>query len=255
MSDIPAARHALRVVKYLAAQTSPVRASALARDLCIPRSTTYQLIKVLQDEGFLVHYPEERTYGLSPLLAEIGSSYLRAAKLSLLAKPLLEKLVRRTGLPVVSHLGVLHGNDIEYVVRHAAPRAPTLVTEHGVHLPAHLTATGRAVLSLLGKDQLRALYPDPSNLTTRNGRGPASLRELDDILAETRSRGYAIENGEIGDDLASVAVAALDHNGQPAAAVGITFRKIAVDLNLWPQLGAAASISAGALSMRLRGKI
>ena len=81
------------------------------------------------------------------------------------------------------------------------------------------------------------------------------LRELDDILLETRTRGYAVETGEITPEYASVAVAALDHNGYPAAAIGITFRKIAVDQTLWKQLGAAAQISAGALSMRMRGKI
>ena len=255
MSDIPAARHTLRVLKYVASQSGPVRASTLARDLDIPRSTTYQLIKVMQDEGFLVHFPEDRVYGLSSLVSEIGSNYLRTTKLSRLAEPLLEKLVKRTGLPVVAHLGVLHGDDIEYVVKYAALRAPTLVTDIGVHLPSHLTATGRAILSQLSREQVRALYPHQASLTTRNGRGPASLRELDDILLETRTRGYAVETGEITPEYASVAVAALDHNGYPAAAIGITFRKIAVDQTLWKQLGAAAQISAGALSMRMRGKI
>jgi DNA-binding IclR family transcriptional regulator len=255
MADIPAARHTLRLLKYVAAQSGPVRASTMARDLEIPRSTTYQLIRVMQDEGFLVHFPEDRAYGLSPLVSEIGSSYLRSSKLARLAEPLLEKLVRRTGLPVVGHLGVLHGDDIEYVVKFAAVRAPTLVTDIGVHLPSHLTATGRAILSCLPREQVRALYPDQASLTTRNGRGPASLKAFDAILLETRTRGWAMETGEITPDYASIAVAALDHNGYPAAAIGLTFRKIAVDAGLWKQLGAAAQITAGALSMRMRGKI
>ena len=255
MADIPAARHALRVLKFVASQSGPVRAATVVRSLDIPRSTTYQLIRVMQDEGFLVHFPEDRAYGLSPLVSEIGSNYLRTQKGSRLAEPLLAKLVKRTALPVVAHLGVLHNGDIEYAVKNAAMRAPSLVTDVGVHLPAHLTATGRAILSVLSHEQVRALYPDVASLTTRNGRGPRTLRDLDDILAETRARGYAVETGEITPDCASVAVAALDHNGYPAAAVGLTFRKMAVDVGIWPQLGAAAQISAGALSMRLRGKI
>lgn len=255
MADIPAARQALRILKYLATQSGPVRAATLVRELEIPRSTTYQMIKVMLDEGFLVHFPEDSAYGLSPLVFEMGSNYLRTSKVSRLAEPLLQKLVKRTGLPVVGHLGVLHNDEVEYVVKCAAPRAPSLVTEIGVRLPAHLTATGRAILALLPREQVRALYPHASSLTTRDGRGPTTLRELDEILAETRARGYAVETGEITPDYASVAVASLDHNGFPAAAVGITFRKIAVDVGIWPQLGAAAQISAGALSMRLRGKI
>lgn len=255
MGDIPAARHALRILKFVASQNGPVRAATLVRELDIPRSTAYQLIKVMRDEAFLVHFPEDRSYGLSPLLSEIGSNYLRTDKLGLMAEPLLKKLVKRTGLPVVAHLGVLHGDEIEYVAKSAAPRAPSLVTGIGIHLPAHLTATGRAILSMLPKEQVRALYPHPSSLTMRNGRGPRTLGELDDILAATRARGYALETGDITPDYASVAVGSLDHNGYPAAAIGITFRKIAVDIGVWSQLGAAAQISAGALSMRLRGKV
>jgi DNA-binding IclR family transcriptional regulator len=255
MSDIPAARNALRVLKYVAAQSGPVRASTLARELDIPRSSTYQLIKVMQDEGFLVHFPEERAYGLSTLVSEVGSASLRAGRLERLARPLLIKLVKRTGLPVVGHVSVLQGTDVVYVAKQAALRGPTLVTDVGVHLPAHLTATGRSMLANFTPKQVRALYPDRESLFHRAEAGPRTLRELDVLLEETRTRGWAVENGEITKDHASVAVAALDHNGYPAAAIGITFRVTAVDVHLWKQLGAAAAITAGALSMRLRGKI
>ncbi|WBU37668.1 IclR family transcriptional regulator [Homoserinibacter sp. YIM 151385] len=255
MSDIPAARNALRVLKFVAAQSGPVRATTLSRELDIPRSSTYQLIKVMQDEGFLVHFPEERAYGLSPLVSEVGSASMRAGRLERLARPLLVKLVKRTGLPVVGHVSVLQGTDVVYVAKEAAQRAPTLVTDIGVHLPAHLTATGRSILAHFSPKQVRALYPARDSLFHRAEAGPSTLRELDALLEETRSRGWAVESGEITKDHASVAVAALDHNGYPAASIGLTFRVTAVDIHLWRQLGAAAAITAGALSMRLRGRI
>lgn len=61
----------------------------------------------MQDEGYLVHFPESRTYGLSTLVTEVGTAAMRAERLELLARPLLTRLVKRTGLPVVGHVGVL----------------------------------------------------------------------------------------------------------------------------------------------------
>ena len=60
----PAARSALAVLSALARQSGPVPAAVLARDLGLPRSTTYDLLGELVAAGFVVHLPEERRYGL-----------------------------------------------------------------------------------------------------------------------------------------------------------------------------------------------
>jgi DNA-binding IclR family transcriptional regulator len=60
MANVPAAGHALDVLTLLGRHVAPVPASAIARDLGLPRSTTYHLLAVLQEKGFVVHLPEER---------------------------------------------------------------------------------------------------------------------------------------------------------------------------------------------------
>jgi DNA-binding IclR family transcriptional regulator len=252
MPDIPAARNTLHVLGYLARRSGPVRASTLARDLGMPRSSVYQLIAVMMDEGFLVHYPEDRAYGLSTLLSDIGTSSLRTTRLGRLAQPLLDRLVAAVGLPVVAHLSVLSGADVIYVSRVQGFRAPTTVSAIGVRLPSHLTATGRAMLAQLPATQVRALYPHRDDLTTRAGTGPQTLAQLNEILAEGRRLGWSREDGEITPDYGSVGAAALDHNGYPVASVGITFRATASpDL---AGLGAAVRATADALTARLAGR-
>lgn len=251
---VPAARQTLQIIKYLAQHGGPVRASMVSRDLGLPRSTVYHLMRVLQDEGFLVHSPENQAYGLSPLVGEIGSSVSSADSLGRLAGPLLERLVAETGLPVVAHLGVLNHADVAYASKVSAPRAPAVVTSIGVRLPAHLTATGRAMLAALPADQVAAIYSDAAALPMRSGTGPATLAALIELLAETRERGWAVEDGDVTPDYASVAAAVLDHNGYPAAAVGLTFRGSIVDDRQWMLLGRAARNAAVALSTRIRGK-
>ncbi len=255
--EIPAARSTLGVLRYLAARNGPVRAATLARDLGLPRSSAYQLIAVMMDEGFLVHYPEDRTYGLSSFVAEIGTSALRSERLGMLACPLLERLVAQVAaddrVPTVAHLAVLGGADVIYAARVQGFRAPTTVSSVGVRLPAHLTATGRAMLAGLPATQVRAIYPTRDRLTRRNDNGPATLGELDRLLAETRARGYATELGDITAEYASVGAAALDRHDYPVAAIGLTFRLDAVG-DAWEALGSATARTAAALTARLTGR-
>ncbi|MBX3099262.1 MAG: IclR family transcriptional regulator [Salinibacterium sp.] len=257
MSDsprIPAARSTLAILRLLAARSGPVPASTIARELGLPRSSVYQLIAVMMDEGFVVHYPEDHAYGLSGLVSEIGTSALQSERLARLARPLLERLVRELKLPVVAHLAVLSGADVVYAARVQGFRAPTTVSAIGVRLPAHLTATGRAMLALLPAGQVRALYPTRAALIRRNDDGPASLGELDTLLAETRARGWAVEEGDVTAEYGSAGASAVDRNGYPVAAIGLTFRLVATDAQGRAQLGEAVGTTADALTARLTGR-
>jgi DNA-binding IclR family transcriptional regulator len=254
LSSVPAATETLRIIKYLAGHGGPVRASTVSRDLELPRSTTYHLMSVMQQEGFLLHSPENQAYELSPLLADIGSSVLAAGALGRMAKPILERLVAETKLPVVAHLGVLHHSDVVYASKVSAPRAPSVVTSIGVRLPAHLTATGRAMLAELSRDQVRAVYPSAESLVRRTAAGPTTIGQLNAMLQDTRSRGWAVEDGDITLEYASVAAAVLDHTGSPTAAIGLTFRSSVVGPRQWDGLGRATRSAAEALSQRIRGR-
>jgi DNA-binding IclR family transcriptional regulator len=254
VSEVPAARHTLQIVKYLAGHSGPVRASTIARDLDLPRSTTYHLLRVLQDEGFLVHSPEHQAFGLSALVADIGTSVRSADTLARLAHPVLERLIAETKLPVVAHLGVLNHRDVVYASKVSAARAPAVITSIGVRLPAHLTATGRAMLAALPASHIEAIYPRDDSLHTRRGPGPTTLEQLTALLDDARERHWATEDGDITLEYASVAAAVLDHNGYPAAAVGLTFRGSAIGDREWVLLGRATANAAEALSRRIRGK-
>jgi DNA-binding IclR family transcriptional regulator len=254
MSNVPAARDTLRIITYLAGHSGPVRASTISRDLALPRSSAYHLLRVMQDEGYVVHSPEHQGYALGPLVAEIGSSVLASNTLARLGGPVLERLVAETRLPLVAHLGVLQHSDVVYASKIAAARAPAVVTSIGVRLPAHLTATGRAMLAALPATQFAAIFSPDAELPLRTTTGPADVAALQSLLAQARERGWAVEDGDIDLDYASVAAAVLDHNGYPAASVGLTFRRSIVDDREWTRLGRAVRSAADTLTRRIRGR-
>jgi DNA-binding IclR family transcriptional regulator len=252
MTGVPAARQALGLLQALARSPGPVPAASLARDLGLPRSTTYHLLTELIDAGFVVHLPEERRYGLGVSAFEIGSAYSRQEPLARLARPLLARLVDAVGHS--AHLAVLHGREVLYVVEQRAPNRPPLVTDVGVRLPAQLTASGRALLADLPAPQVRALFPNADAFVDRHGGGPQKLSELRRLLGEVRRAGFASEDGEVTPGFASVAAAVHDHAGRPAAGIAVTFPTGDVEPAARGELALRVARAAAELTRRINGR-
>lgn len=228
-------------------------AVAVATELGLPRSTTYHLLTELTSAGFVTHLPEERRYGLGVATFELGSAYLRADPLERLARPLLRRLADSSR--ATAQLGVLHGADTLYLLREQPPRPQALVTDVGVRLPAHLPASGRAMLAWLPAAQVRALFPGLASFTERTGRGPRSLPALRRVLSAERRRGWSVEDGHVTCGFASVAAAVFDHGGRPSAALAITFRH-ECDPECgreWPELASPLRGAAAELTRRIGG--
>lgn len=244
---VPALRRGLRALQFLASRAVPVSATAVARELGIARSSAYELLSELAAAGFVSHLVESRRWGLGVAAFEIGSAYLRGQPLELLGTPIVHRLAataarlgavpaaagdddpvdRGTDGGVTAHLGVLHGAQMLYLIKERSGRpGPTLVTDVGVRLPAALTATGLSLLAGLPASQVRALFPDPASFVDRTGRGPRTLPALRSELAVVAQRGWALEHGRVSTGTASVAGAAVDHQGRPMAAIGLTVRHL-----------------------------
>lgn len=222
-------------------------ARTVATALSLPRSTVYHLLATLHEHHFVVHLPEDQRWGLGIAAFELAGGYSRQQPLARLGRPVLADLVDR--VRESAHLAVMHGRDVLYTVEERAPHRPALVTDVGVRLPAHLTATGRAMLAALPREQVRALFPDASAFADRTGKGPSRPGELREVLRDVRARGYATEDGEVTLGLRSVGAVVRDHAGWPAAAIAITWP---TDSERDPdELAAAAAAAAAELERRI----
>ncbi len=226
-------------------------AATIARELALPRSSTYHLLAELTDAGFVTHLPEERRYGLGVAVFELGSAYLRHEPLERLARPLLQSLVDQVGR--TAHLGVLAGAETLYLLKEQPRQPQTLVTDVGVRLPAQLTAAGQASLAHLPPAQVRALFP--AAFVDRTGRGPRSLPALRRALALARDAGWAVEDGYVTPGFASVAAAVFDHGARPVAAISVTFRHVCEPEcgEWWPEVAGSVRRAADQLTGRIGG--
>jgi len=245
---MPGVDAALRLLTFLAAQRGPVAAATVQRALGLPRSSTYKLLRALEDQGFVLRLPDEKRYGLGLAAFELSSGFSRQEPLTRIGAPLLARLVDRVGES--AHLSVLHGRDVVYLIEERARNRPSLVTEVGVRLPADITASGRAMLALLPPAQLRALYPSDAAFASRTA-PPLTYFRLKKVLDDTRRAGYATEDGDVTAGIASVAVGIADPAGWPVAAVAITFESVRPR----PELVDAARDVAAELARAIRGSV
>src|SRR5690606_19621630 len=155
--------------------------------------------------------------------------------LARIGRPLVVARVDQLGLSC--HLAVQHGRDVLYIIEERAKGTPALLTDVNVRLPAHLTASGRAILAALPPALLRALYPNRDAFVHRT-ESAAELPEAETIdrysrlrtvLDATTTRGFAVEHGSVTAGFSSVAVPVLDHREWPIAAIAVTFRDEEVD--------------------------
>jgi DNA-binding IclR family transcriptional regulator len=236
------------MLALLSHHPEPVSAGMVAATLRLPRSTTYRLLSILVDHGFVRYLPEERRYGLSVAAYELGSAYARQAPLQRIARPIVRQLVDR--MKQNAHLAVLHGRDVLYVIEERAVGRPMLITDVGVRLPAVVTASGLAMLARLPAAQVRVLFPHAAAFVATE-HGPATPTALRQLLSDVRIRGYAAEVGSVTSGFSSVAQAVLDHAGHPTAAVAVTYVGDAVDHQGEARLVEAVNGAAAQLSRRL----
>lgn len=250
---VPAADATLRLLTFLASRSSPVPAAQLAEQLALPRSRTYDLLTTLVEHGYVMHLEQERLYGLGPAAQVLSGAYLRQEPLARIGRRVIEAMVDEVGES--GHLAVLHGRDVLYVIEERARSRPSLVTDVGVRISAHLTASGRAILAELPPAQLRALFGTRDDFTARTAvPGPESPKDLRELLTRVRADGVAHETGEVTEELASVAAVVHDHAGWPAAAVAITFEESRAPVEVRDRCTAAVRAAAQEITRRLGGR-
>jgi len=231
MAQIPAAERTLKLLTTMAKIGQPTSASLLAKRLNIPRSSVYQLLAELERQDFAIHFSKERKWGLGIKSFEIGSAYSRHQPLERLARPVLEQLVSELNeITLVSgHLAVLDGDQVIYLLEQKGQPSLGLVTDVGIKLPAHLTASGRAMLQGLSPKQLRANYGGKESLQKRTEIGPSNFKQLQELIKNEREQGYSLEVDEVTVGFASIGIGLKNHLGQVIAGLSITFRSSALE--------------------------
>jgi IclR family transcriptional regulator, acetate operon repressor len=203
---VQSVHRALDVLEALAAAGGTASLGDLAAACGLPAPTLHRLAGTLADRGYLRRLPDRR-YSLGSRLVPLGAD--AHALLGGRALPVLRGLAELTGES--ANLAVLTQGCAEYVAQAPGRHTMRTFTEVGNRVALHCTGVGKALLAAVPPAQAsRLIGAAPlAALTAGTITDPAALHAE---VALTRTRGYALDEGEMEAGVRCVAV------GLPGAA-------------------------------------
>jgi IclR family acetate operon transcriptional repressor len=181
---------ALELLDRIADNGEPVTVSALSTISRLPLPTVHRLLKTLVALGYVRQLPSRR-YALGPRLIRLGESAGRA--LGAAAHPFLAQLVESTG--ETANLAMRESDVVVYVAQVPSRHSMRMFTEIGRRVLPHCTGVGKALLSQLPDDEVKAMV----QRTGMQALTDRTITDIDALLADLeliRTRGWAEDNGE-----------------------------------------------------------
>ena len=218
---VPALARGLRLLQAFSTDEAVQSLGRLAKELGLPRATTFRLAGTLMHLGFLKRDEETGEYRIGVAALKLGWNYLSRLELPEIAHPFLKRLRDRTGAS--AHLAVRDVRDIVYVSRLPANTALSSNIRVGSRLPAHATSMGRALLSDIEEDEFYALYAGVDELETFSEETPRTVAQLRKLsIKDAANDGMIISHGYYEKGVVSIAAPVRDGGNRAVAAINIT---------------------------------
>ena len=207
----------LAVIRAFGHDSPEMSLSDVARSAGVSRASARRLLLTLEHLGYV--RGNGRTFALTPLVLELGHSFLSGLTLPEVAQPHLERLSRSLGESTSA--SVLDGGDIVYVARVPTRRIMTVGITLGTRFPAHATSMGRVLLAGLSEAELHR-YLRTEELRPLTPRTVVDPAELERLVGQVREQGWALVEGELDGGLRAVAAPVRNARGETVAALNVS---------------------------------
>jgi DNA-binding IclR family transcriptional regulator len=214
---VPSVTRALTLLDRLAERREPMSLARLATDLQLPKSSVHGLCNTLVSFGYL-RRESDGGFQLGPRVMNLAEAFVAGTSV---AQEFKAMWADATTLPEETIiLSILDGTDVVYVATRDGARPLGLAFNVGMRLPAHLAASGKAMLAWLEPDEVRRLFP-AGRLARMTRRGPADVDELIDELAAVRRRGYSLDDETVREGVYCMGAPVFDAARRPVAGIGV----------------------------------
>ncbi len=183
---------AIRVLRVFSAAEPTLTLAEISNRLEMPKSTTHNLLNTLLSEGFIEKVDKD-AYALGTAIIPLTQNVRVNVELRDRAAPLLRQLADECRESVYL---TVHDNDRAlYIYAVESSKRLLARTAVGDRAPLHCTSVGKAILAHLPKKEIASLLSRiPLVASTANT--ITDIDSLQEELARTRERGYAIDREE-----------------------------------------------------------
>lgn len=178
---------AAEVLRCFSPDRTELTVTETAALLGLPKSTTSRLLRAMQAAGFLETVSESRRYRPGALVLGLSRSYRTSSVLFRQVDAAITDIVKQVGH--TGYVSIRSGVEVIGLTDHPGSNALSVSPQLGRPLPAHSTATGRALLARMPDDAVRELFPH--GWERQSTTAPGSVDELLVRLALVRRHGFA----------------------------------------------------------------
>ena len=215
---VPAITRMLDIFEFIA-QGQTVSFEEIHTRLNIPKSSAYQLIRTVEERGYLRRIEQAGKYALGFRLYELGNLAIAQVNIRDEAMPILRELMNRTNQ--TCHLSILDGNEGVYVAKVESMQPVRIYTWEGKRVAFHATAMGKILLAWLHDQHVddildTAQFPrfTESTITDPN--------EFKAHLRMVKERGWALDDQESEYDIRCIAAPIIGAGGDVVAALSVS---------------------------------
>jgi DNA-binding IclR family transcriptional regulator len=241
-------RRAIDIFELMLAVDEPLPITELIARLSIPKSTAYELVRVLTEARLLERSPKGVFLGRK--LFELGQAYKSHIDLVREGSRIVEELRDLTGETV--QMSVLENDMMLVLVKEEGSMPIRIVSRVGSRVPINWAASASLLVSDLDDETLRPMLAR----SIRQSPSGAAIMEVDQIIARlraNRARGYALEVNETNAHAGCVAAPVVDPSGRCVAALSVVAPEQRLgEANLGPLIEAVCG-AARKLSERIGG--
>ncbi len=165
--------------------------NTIAQAVELPRTTTYRILETLRLAGYVERDPHDDCYRPTIMVRALSDGFDDEAMLAHIARPHLSALCEQIVWPVA----IATPSGSAMMIREATDHQSPLALEHygaGVRVPMLASAAGRAYLAFCAAPQREALLELLSRSSLPEDRLARNRQEVERLLNETRTQGYAI---------------------------------------------------------------
>ena len=194
----------------------------VAEELGVNKSTAHRILETLIATNMVAQDKETAKYKLGPGILRLSDRLVKNLNVISAAKPLMARLVEATGES--AHLCML-SNGSAVVIEQAMTNSRLAVhAKIGNVEPVHCSSVGKCLLAYCEADKRESIIAR-LRFEAYTKKTITDVQALNEELIEVAARGFAIDDGEVSEDVMCIAAPVYNNTGAVPYSIGISCPK------------------------------
>ncbi|MGJ8656977.1 MAG: IclR family transcriptional regulator [Akkermansiaceae bacterium] len=215
--NIPNIANTCHIFQLLTKSKKTLNASEIAKELELPRTSVYRILKTLESENMVRKVG--KGYVMGHRLINLGLQVVSKIPERQICVPILQQLT--TQIHESTHFAILSGRNMLLIEVCDSPHALKVASRPGTLADIHCSASGKCFLAHAPEAAAEALM-DSLDYTKRTDKTHTTKESLKEELPSIKRKGYAVDDIEYNYHIRCLAAPVFNASGQIVGAIGTT---------------------------------